>query len=282
MKALIRRIAGKAICYATDLLGTTRIGGHLINQVVSAAMERTSQVSYRDEVFRFAIPNALCQWRAVTFLTKEPETLEWIDSIPSGSVLWDIGANIGLYSIYAARMRACQVFAFEPSIFNLETLARNVVLNGVADKIGIIPIALNDQLGINSMRMTTTEWGGALSTFGETFGWDGKAIRQIFEFRTIGLSMEDAVQKLEIPRPNYIKMDVDGLEHFILKGGLAVLAEVTGVLIEVNDDFLDQAERCQALLSQVGLVLVEKRHSDLVANSKAGFQNSFNQIWTRS
>jgi len=41
-------------------------------------------------------------WRSQTLFTKEPEMIEWIDSIDSGSTFWDIGANIGLYSIYGA------------------------------------------------------------------------------------------------------------------------------------------------------------------------------------
>ena len=40
----------------------------------------------------------------------------------SGGVFVDIGANIGLYSIYAAKCRNIKVFAFEPSVFNLEFL----------------------------------------------------------------------------------------------------------------------------------------------------------------
>jgi hypothetical protein len=129
------------------------------------------------------------------------------------------------------------------------------------------------------MRMTTTEWGGALSTFGQKFGWDGRVIRQIFEFQTLGLSMEDAVEKMAIPKPHFIKMDVDGLEHFILKGGAVVLLEVKEILIEVNDDFHEQAEQCRQLLTDSGFVLKEKCHSEIIANSTTGFQNSYNQIW---
>jgi len=73
------------------------------------------------------------------FATKEPETLEWIDRIPEKSVLWDIGANVGLYSCYAAKARGCRVFAFEPSVFNLEILARNIFLNQLTDQITIVP-----------------------------------------------------------------------------------------------------------------------------------------------
>jgi len=52
-------------------------------------------------------------------IAKEPDTLMWIDKIPEHSVFWDVGANVGLYSCYAAKARNCIVFAFEPSVFNL-------------------------------------------------------------------------------------------------------------------------------------------------------------------
>ena len=183
--------------------------------------------------------------------------------------------------MYAAKKRSCRVWAFEPSVFNLELLARNIVLNGLTDLICIVPLALSDQLGANRLRMTSTDWGGALSTFGQGFGWDGKEIRQVFEFQTLGLSMEDAIKRLAVPQPDYIKMDVDGIEHLILKGGSGVLQNIKGILIEVNDDFNEQADQCLSLLTEAGMVLKEKRHSDVIAASTSGFQNSYNQIWTR-
>lgn len=281
MKTQIKKVMKTVIRSLVDFTGRTRIGRYLFNQILCTAMERVHEISHNGLKLRFAAPNSLCDWRARTFSTKEPETLEWIDSIPEDSVLWDVGANIGLYSVYAAQRQHCRVWAFEPSVFNLELLARNIFVNGLTAQVCIVPVALSDSLGSSQMRMTTTEWGGALSTFGQDFGWDGEAIRQVFEFQTIGLSMEDAVQKLSIPQPEYIKMDVDGIEHFILKGGPSVLTRVKGVLIEVNDDFHEQADKCRSLLTQAGLVLMNKRHSEMIASNTNGFQNSYNQIWSR-
>lgn len=93
--------------------------------------------------------------------------------------------------------------------------------------------------------------------------------------------MEDAVLKLGIPKPDYIKLDVDGLEHFIIKGGPGVLQDIKGILIEINDDFHEQAAQCRKLLSEAGLVLKEKRHSEMFESSTSGFQNTYNQIWMR-
>jgi FkbM family methyltransferase len=259
----------------------TRLGLYVLRKLLDSAMRKFVQVSHNGLTLKIVIPNSLCEWRAKTFSTKEPETLEWIDSFEEKSVVWDVGANIGLYSMYAAKKRNCLVWSYEPSVFNLELLARNIFINGLQSQICIVPIALNEQMGSSAMRMTTTEWGGALSTFGENLGWDGKIVKEVFEFKTIGLSMDDTKMLLKIPQPDYIKMDVDGIEHFILKGGEKVLGLVKGILIEVNDDFHEQAEKCHQLLTQAGLVLKEKRQSDYIASNTQGFQNSYNQIWVR-
>jgi len=282
MKEFIKKTVKIILRQIVNINQKTRIGQYIHNLMINISMNQVVKIEHNGCTLKFAAPNPLCNWRVRTFSTKEPETLEWIDSFPKNTVLWDIGANIGLYSIYAAKKMNCQVWAFEPSVFNLELLVRNIFTNGLADQICIVPLALSDQLGSNQMRLTTIEWGGALSTFGQQFGWDGKVIQPIFEFKTIGLSMENAVQSLAIPVPDYIKMDVDGLEHFLLKGGQSILKVIKGILIEVNDDFNEQAVQCRRLLSEAGLILKEKRHSDLIANSKEGFQNGYNQIWIRN
>ena len=262
-------------------MGKTSVGRYFYDQIISNTMGRTSEVVHHGVSLIFSTPNALNKFRADTFSTKEPETLAWIDGIPQGSVVWDIGANVGLYSCYAAKKRNCRVWAFEPSVFNLELLARNIAQNRLADLVCIVSLALSEESGANQLRLTSTDWGGALSTFGQNFGWDGKVIQQIFEFQTLGLSMEDALHRLAIPQPDYIKMDVDGIEHLILSGGTGVLQDIKSILIEVNDDFHEQADQCQSLLTKAGLVLKEKRHSEMIAASASGFQNTYNQIWIR-
>jgi FkbM family methyltransferase len=278
----IKSVLKKSMSAGMQAIGKTGIGKIAFKGMLSSAMNQTAETSHNGLQFRFAVPNTLCDWRIKTFASKEPETLEWIDGLSKDAILWDIGANIGLYSVYAAKKSNCRVYAFEPSVFNLELLARNIYVNQLTDRVCIVPLALSDEMSISNMRMTSTEWGGALSSFGKEFGWDGKSIKQTFDYRMVGVSMEDAVQKLNIPLPDYIKMDVDGLEHFILKGGASVLKHIREIIIEVNDDFVEQAEQCHKLLQEAGLTLREKKHSDIIAASTAGFANSYNQIWTRN
>ena len=65
----------------------------------------------------FFIPNQLTEYRVDTFFTKEPETLEWIDTFDRNKdlIFWDIGANVGLYSIYNALKNVnSKTISFEP------------------------------------------------------------------------------------------------------------------------------------------------------------------------
>jgi FkbM family methyltransferase len=276
MKNLIKNTVKSSIKFIIKYLGKTVVGRYVYRQLIDDAMSQTQTTMYKDIKLNFTVPNTLNKYRIDTYSTKEPETLEWIDAISEGSILWDIGANVGLYSCYAAKARNCQVFAFEPSVFNLELLARNLFINGLSEQVTIIPLPLSDKLSINCLNMSTTEWGGALSTFGESYGQDGNSLEKVFTFNTIGLSMTDLISHLNLPMPDYIKMDVDGIEHLILKGGDAVLKNVKGILIEINEDFDKQIEDSTRYLSEAGLVFKEKRHAEEFNGSA-----SFNQIWTR-
>jgi len=281
MKKKIIELIQRLTKGATDLLYRFNFGRLIIDTISSSAMERVVKVVYEGNTFLFTSPNYLNHWRLKTFSSKEPETLKWIDSLEEGAVLWDIGANVGLYSVYAAKVKNCKVYSFEPSVFNLELLARNAFINGLSSNISIVPLPLSTEMGINKLNMSSTSWGGAISTFGaNAIGHDGKPMHKIFEFSTFGISMDVAVDLLNIPQPDYIKMDVDGIEHLILMGGEKVLNSVKGIIIEINDDFEEQGMSASRLLSSSGLRLQEKVHSEIVEKIEE-FNRTFNQIWVR-
>lgn len=279
MKNTAKRWARSGIRRAVALMAWTSLGRLVLDWIVAAATTRMELVRHRNVALKFVVPNRLNHFRVQSFSTKEPETLQWIDNIPHGAVVWDVGANVGLYSCYAAAARGCRVFAFEPSVFNLELLARNVFVNDLTGQVTLVPLPLSNELAVNRLRMSSMEWGGALSTFGQDYGHDGKALQNVFEFGTIGITMVDAVTRLGIAQPDYLKIDVDGIEHLILQGGAAILARVHGVLIEINDEFREQALECARSLQAAGLVQVAKGHSELV---KGEFAATFNQIWVRA
>ncbi len=280
MNPKLKRTVQSVLAAMVSASQKTGVGRYIHNQIVNGAMSQVAEVHYNGISLKLSIPNIIGDFRAKTFATKEPETLEWIDAMPEGSTLWDIGANAGLYSVYAAKRRHCRVWAFEPSVFNLEMLARNIFLNHLEDLICIVPLALSDSLGASQMQMTTTEWGGAESSFGHELFLDGHRLRETFRFQTIGMTMVDVVEKLGVPPPEFIKIDVDGIEPLILEAGASILRGVKGLLVETNDDFPSETGRITSALSDAGLVLHQKRHSEMFENHPA-WGRIYNQIWIR-
>jgi len=255
-------------------ISKTALGMYAQQIIVNNVMGRRKEFIHNGLRLEFVIPNRLTLYRVDSFATKEPETLEWIENIPKGEVLWDIGANVGLYTVYAAKLNDCKVYAFEPSVFNLELLARNICLNGLQKIVTIVPVALSDKNSENIFQMSSTDWGGALSTFEAGIDQNGKSINGIFEYKTLGMSMADAIRVFNMHSPKYIKMDVDGIEHFILRGGADVLNTVESVLLEINESFEEQSTESSKILSEAGLSLYKKCAVDS--------NNQFNQWWVRS
>lgn len=179
-------------------------------------------------------------FRADTFLTKEPETLDWINSFKKDEVLWDIGANIGIYTLYAAK-KGFNVVAFEPSFANYSLLNRNLLSNRIAKNVLAYNLAFSDQKVATYFNMGDIEEGGACNQIGsatETFNYSGLGDRKVvFNQGAICFTVDEAIAELGIQFPNHIKIDVDGVEPLIIKGALKTLADkrIKSLLIEINE-----------------------------------------------
>lgn len=190
------------------------------------------------------------------FAEVEPETRGWIDAIPAdgSSVLWDVGANVGVFSIYAA-MRGIRVVAVEPAPHNLMLLTRNVALNRLETVLTVLPNALADVPQTAMMKLSSLEFGSARHGFGTTEMFRGRTPRDpICEFSLVGTSLDRAVSDLQLPGPTHIKIDVDGIELAILVGAHDALRHVAGLCVELkhNEQMVDAIV---GLLGRHGLFL---------------------------
>jgi FkbM family methyltransferase len=261
----------------------------LNDEIYGDSIARTSSVRHvsageGSEVnLRIHSPNAVCRFRAQTFSTKEPETLEWIEKWGGEGAFFDVGANIGLYSLYFAKLFHNQVYAFEPSALNLGLLAKNIALNKLSEQIVVMPIPLTSENMVASLTMSDTNEGGALSTFGATFGHDGLPLVEKMSYQMPGCSLDFLVESGVVPElPSLLKIDVDGIEHLVLEGAHDVLRSPTlrSVLIEVDEEFRELASEVSRHLLGAGFSLEAKRHSEMFETGK--FSSSFNQIWVRN
>src|SRR5262245_46805271 len=99
------------------------------------------KVSDGEFTHRFRCETPLESWRARTLLEKEEGTVRWIrNSVQAGEVFYDIGANIGLYTLLAARRVGPQgmVYAFEPHVANVQSLLANVALNELSGCVKVL------------------------------------------------------------------------------------------------------------------------------------------------
>ncbi len=252
------------------------------DRTLDRLQRKRMEVEYGNAHLVLMTPNAVCRFRADTFSSKEPETLEWLDEFGGEGALFDVGANVGLYSLYYAATQRGSVYAFEPSTLNLGLLTRNINANGLEDRITVVPLALADANKIAAFSLSELAEGEALSTFGEDFGHDGKPLVAAMQYKTVGMSLDYLIESAILPEiPSLLKIDVDGIEHIILRGANKTLRDpaLLSVLIEVNDEFQQLATEVAAELSSAGLLLREKRHSELF--SGGDFASSYNQVWVR-
>jgi FkbM family methyltransferase len=188
-------------------------------------------------VYRFSATNPLLLWRAQTLFTKEPETTDWISTFSPTDIFFDIGANVGTYTLFAAR-RCGQVFAFEPEASNYKVLNQNIRLNLVGDRVRAFPFAIAETMRLDSLRLHSTHPGAALHVFGRNTDFKSDSFEPVFEQGAVAMTLDQLVFDLGLPIPTRIKIDVDGLEAEILRGAARVLVhhKLRGLLLEINEN----------------------------------------------
>lgn len=162
-------------------------------------------------------------------VAKEPWTVEWLEStLRHGDVLWDVGANIGAYSLIAAKLgRGARVVAVEPGYSTYAALCDNVILNGLDGEIVPLPVLLGAETGLVTLAYRDTAAGAAE----HALAGEG-AHRQ----PTLAYRLDDLVERHGLPAPTVLKIDVDGAEASVLAGAPATLAHpaLRSVLVEVE------------------------------------------------
>jgi FkbM family methyltransferase len=180
-------------------------------------------------------PNRRARNRGRTALTKEPETIRWLDAVRPESVLWDVGANVGIYSLYAAMKCQCRVVAFEPAAANFDVLNRNIEANALDSRVVAYCISIASTTTFDRLYLSNTEYGGALSNFGSAIDYQGNAFEPIFRQGSVSFSL-DALIAAGLPFPQHIKVDVDGLEREIVASGTQLFADerLQSAMIELD------------------------------------------------
>ncbi len=231
-------------------------------------------VNSRGLGFTLQCDNWITHYRWQSYNAKEPETLNWIDTwVGDGGTFFDIGANIGVYTIYAAlRHTGTRIVAFEPEYANLHLLKDNIIANGLQDKIEVYSIALSNCSNISHLHIQDLTPGSACHSeskgiLKETLTGYPVLWREGIYTLTVDKFCEETGF-----RANYIKIDVDGTEPEVLEGATQTLRsrDLRSLLLELPTENKAR-EACERLLSVAGL---RRQWRDPHAKSP-------NEIWVR-
>ncbi|MBT2188572.1 class I SAM-dependent methyltransferase [Sphingobium nicotianae] len=206
--------------------------------------------------------NNAAGWRYATLLDKEPETIEWIDSFEPGDTLWDIGANVGIYSVYAG-VKGIRTLAFEPHFANYQQLCCSIALNGLQDLVTPLCLAFDNRKSIGELNLASLDVGTSMSNFGAALDFRGQPFVPAFRQGMIGYDIDSFIADFGLAIPTHLKIDVDGIELAIVQGAQALLANETlqSVSIELIESDLDQVASVTALLEGAGLQFVHKKQN---------------------
>ncbi len=203
--------------------------------VIEQALQLTYNVPVGTKTLRFQTIGRLPLFRARTLFSKEPETITWIRTFAADDVLFDVGANVGMYSIYASAF-CRRVYAFEPVFTNYFILNSNILLNDLSQSVRAFCVALSDEHKIDSMRLRSVGLGEAFNSFAENVTEAETTFQPVFEQGACSFTLDALVYEHGLECPTHVKIDVDGLEGRIVRGARRLLSDrrLKTILIELN------------------------------------------------
>jgi FkbM family methyltransferase len=178
-------------------------------------------------------------WRAHS-CAKEPWTADWLrNAVKPGDVLYDIGANVGTFSLVAARHCQARVIAFEPGYSSFSRLCDNIQLNGCQHMIVPVPIPLTDHNGVFGFKYRSVDPGQSRHRL-KPEAWRFRGLTPAaarYEQPMLAMTLDDVVSTFRLPEPHHLKIDVDGAEERVLAGARRTLksSALRSVLIEADN-----------------------------------------------
>ena len=176
---------------------------------------------------------------------KEPELIHWleINNNKEKQILWDIGSNVGAYSLVAATM-GYKVLSFEPAYQNYFKLHENISLNKLDEQIEAFCISFGDKLQTGNFNIFETSFGSSKGNYNADNYYQlnlkkNPNLKKISQKKTLVFSIDSFIKIFNLPEPSLIKIDVDGGEFEVLKGAATLLEHgknLKSLLVEFDED----------------------------------------------
>lgn len=213
-------------------------------------------------------------WRAKSFLTEEPMTIKWIDTFKKDDIFFDIGANVGNYSIYASK-KGIKSFACEAEILNLSLLFENIFLNNIENLCTPISLALHDKTMVEKFYLKDISKGDALHSIGRKSYLLENPAASTKTIDTLTIKLDELIEIYHLPYPTKLKIDVDNNELNVINGATKTLDFVEELCIELDLDF-DEHATAKKILEKKNFEMIQKENGDVNYN-----QNIANYIFRK-
>jgi FkbM family methyltransferase len=226
----------------------------------TVTQERRVMVDYPRDAIWITVSTPMEQrWRAKT-CAKEPFTVDWIErELRDNDVFYDIGANVGVFSLIAARRtRGLTAVAFEPGYASYARLCDNIVLNACDHSIIPIPLPLADRTGLAGFKYRSLHAGQSRHTLMDSgIGRQKEKASPRYTQPVLAMRLDDVVSQFELPAPTHIKLDVDGAELRVLHGASKTLKHsgLKTIFAEVDRPLWDEVTH---LLAAAGFRMAER------------------------
>jgi FkbM family methyltransferase len=228
---------------------------------------------------RFDRRSVVGEKRCAKYVEKSTDLVNWnTDKILDGDVYFDIGANVGSYSLDAA-LKGADVYAFEPESGSYSVLTRNFFLNPTLKLVGFnVGISDVDKMAQIQITKFAPGYSNHQLDNAETEGF-------VFSQGVTSFCLDTVVYDFGLPVPNLIKIDVDGLEFLVIKGMKKLLQDgrLRGIAIEINTDSnYKYHKENKAILSELASHKFEEIADRAYLNKVAGKFIRSNYFFERS
>jgi FkbM family methyltransferase len=219
---------------------------HYLRKLVKWSFRQREQLICEVEIadgasrFRFRCQNYTEFARCLKMFVKEPGTCEWIRSrVQPGEVFYDVGANIGVYTVLAAERVGAggRVFAFEPHSATFARLLETISINRLSGIVTACSCALHEQQGFFPFSYFSPEAGSSQSQLEARAevrpDRDSSAVVEL----KYAASLDGLIAAGGLAPADHVKIDVDGNELMILKGMRGLLSgrrPPRSVQVEIN------------------------------------------------
>ena len=102
-------------------------------------------------------------------------------------------------------------------------------------------------------------------------------------YQLLGTSINNLLDNNILQVPNFIKIDVDGIEHLILKGADKYLKHesLNSISVELNENFEQQFHSVMSLMEKNNFIVFTRKHNDELFSKESKFNKTYNYVFIR-